>query len=43
MLKASLKGKKKKARGAIVKQEEIEAEIVAEVEATAHQLENMMV
>ena len=43
MLKASLKGKKKKQRGAIIKQEEIEAEIVSEVEATAHQLDNMMV
>ena len=43
MLKASLKGKKKKARTQLAKQEEIEAELVAEVEELAQQLENMNV
>ena len=43
MLKASLKGKKKKQRSTMLKQEELELQLIKEVEALANQLENMMV
>ena len=42
-LKVSLKGKKKKQRAAMQKQEELEIQLIKEVERLANQLENMMV
>lgn len=42
-LRVSLKGKKKKQRIALAKQEEIETALIKEVEGLANLLENMMV
>ena len=43
MLKASLKGKKKKARAQLVKQEEIETQLIKDVEELSHSLDNLSV
>lgn len=43
MLKASLKGKKKKQRAQLIKQEEIEALMVTEVEDLSHSIEHLSV